>query len=209
MRIGLRFPRSVLLVFPWCSALWGYSIRSACYGPCFFLGIDSRKLCDQSWGACTVAKLSSYSVKSLLLSSSGRFLVSEYLTLSEPGGVSLLSRESTSVNSSFVIRWSVESAFVRVLSIPSRLLSFHPDHSDCSAGRSGGAVDYCIGSYEVGGGIVRSAVLHLSVELAEVSKCCVSVETETEAFPLPVLCFTDHSLERFCLLLHLRLNSQM
>ena len=40
------------------------------------------------------------------------------------------------------------------------------------------------GIYEVGGFGVRSAALHLLVELPEVSQCCVSVEHVTEAFPL-------------------------
>ena len=38
------------------------------------------------------------------------------------------------------------------------------------------------GIYEVGGCGVHSADLHLLVELQEVSKCCVSVESVTEAF---------------------------
>ena len=55
------------------------------------------------------------------------------------------------------------------------------------------------GIYEVGGVGVRSAALHLSVELSEVSECCVSVESVMEAFSLPVFCFTGHSFEHFCL----------
>ena len=57
-----------------------------------------------------------YSVKSSLLSSIGTFLMCEHLTLSGPRAVSLLSPESVSVNSSFVIRPSSEPASVRVLS---------------------------------------------------------------------------------------------
>ena len=59
---------------------------------------------------------------------------------------------------------------------------------------------YCsTGIYEVRGDAC-SADLHLSlVELPEVSECCVSVESVTEAFPLPVFCLTGHSLEHFCL----------
>ena len=63
--------------------------------------------------------------------------------------------------------------------------------------------------YEVGGVGVRSATLHLSVELPEVSECCVSVESITEAFLLPVFCFTGHSLEHFCLFFHERFNGQV
>ena len=58
----------------------------------------------------------SYSMKSLLLSSTDQFLMSEYLTLSGPGAVSLLNPESESVNSSSVIRSSFEPASVRDLS---------------------------------------------------------------------------------------------
>ena len=50
---------------------------------------------------------------------------------------------------------------------------------------------------------------YLSVELPEVSGCCVSVESVTQAFPLPIFCFLGHSLEYFCLFLHLCLNSQI
>ena len=46
--------------------------------------------------------------------------MSEYLTLSGPGAVSLLSPESASVNSSSVIMSSFEPASVRVLSSPSQ-----------------------------------------------------------------------------------------
>ena len=51
--------------------------------------------------------------------------------------------------------------------------------------------------------------LHLSVELPEMSECCVSIENVTDAFPLPVLCFTGQSLEQICLFLHLHLKSQI
>ena len=70
-----------------------------------------------------------------------------------------------------------------------RLLSFRPDCSDCSSGRMVGVVlsffpsclQYCsTGIYEVCGVGVRSAALDLSVELPEVSGCCVSVENVTE-----------------------------
>ena len=50
--------------------------------------------------------------------STDRFLMSEYLTLSGPETVSLFSPESTSVNSSSVIRSSFKPASVRVLSSP-------------------------------------------------------------------------------------------
>ena len=62
-------------------------------------------------------KLSSNRLKSLLLLSTDRFLMSEYLTLSGPGAVSLLSLESASVNFSYVIRSSFELVSVRVLSV--------------------------------------------------------------------------------------------
>ena len=47
----------------------------------------------------------------LALLCTDRFLMSEYLTLSGPGAVSLLSPESASVNSSSVIMSSFEPAF--------------------------------------------------------------------------------------------------
>ena len=107
------------------------------------------------------------------------------------------------------------SGFCPVLS---RLLSFHPDCSDYSAGQSIGVVlspfpsciQYCsTGIYEVTGVGVGSAALDLSVELPEVSGICVSVEIVTEAFRLPVVCFTCHSVEHFCLFSHVRYNSQV
>ena len=121
--------------------------------------------------------------------------MSEYLTLSEPGAVSLLSPESASVNSSSVIRLSFEPASVGVLSSPFQT-AFLPS-----------SLQYCsTGIYEVGGVGVHSAALHLSVELPEVSECCVSIESVTEVFPLSV---TGHSLEHFCLFFHERFNSQV
>ena len=66
-------------------------------------------------GTCPVAKLYSYSLKSSLSLSTDRFLMSEHLTLSGSGAVSLLSPESDSVNSSSVIRSSFEPAAVGVL----------------------------------------------------------------------------------------------
>ena len=52
------------------------------------------------------------------MSSSDRFLMSVYLTLSGPGAVSLPNPESASVNSYSVVKWSFEPASVRVLSSP-------------------------------------------------------------------------------------------
>ena len=60
-----------------------------------------------------------------------------------------------------------------------------------------------------GGGRGGCSTAYLSVELPEVSGCCVSVESVTQAFPLPIFCFLGHSLEYFCLFLHLCLNSQI
>ena len=76
-----------------------------------------------------------------LLSSSGRFLMYEYLTLSGSGAVPFLSPESASGNSSSAMRSSFETVSVRVF-CPTffRLLSFHPDCSDHTAGRSAGIV---------------------------------------------------------------------
>ena len=59
-----------------------------------------------------------YSPKSSLLLSTDRFLMSDYLTLSGPVVVSLLSPESASVDSSSVIRSSFEPVSVRVVSSP-------------------------------------------------------------------------------------------
>ena len=82
------------------------------------VGIGLKLLSDPSPGTCPVGKLPSCSLKSLLLLSTDRFLMSEYLILSVPGAVSLLSPESSSVTSSSVIRSSFEPASVRVLSSP-------------------------------------------------------------------------------------------
>ena len=82
------------------------------------------------------------SMKISLLSSSDRFLMSEYLTLSGPGAVSLLSSESASVNSSSVVRLSFKPASVSFCPALSRLHSFHPVYFDCSAGRSIACLQY-------------------------------------------------------------------
>ena len=48
-------------------------------------------------------------------------------------------------------------------------------------------LQYCsTGVCEVGGDGVCNTALHLLAELPELSKCCVSVESVTKAFPLPV-----------------------
>ena len=71
-------------------------------------------------------------------------------------------------------------------------------------------LQYCsIGICEVTGGDVCSAALHLLVKLPEVSESYVTVKSVTEVFPLPVFCFTGHSLGHFCLFLHLRLKSDL
>ena len=153
--------------------------------------------------------------------------MSEYLTLSGPGAVSLLSPESALANSSSVIRSSFEPASVRVLSSPfqTAFLSSRLFWLLCWTKRWSSAEPFSLlvfstallawhlwgggGGGGGGGAGVRSAALHLSVELPEVSECCVSVESVTEAFPLPVLCFTGHSLEHFCPFFHVRFNSQV
>ena len=56
---------------------------------------------------------------------------------------------------------------------------------------------------------IRSAALRLFVELPEVSECCVPVESVTGVFPRPVFRFTSHSLEHFCVFLHVRFNIQV
>ena len=80
------WPRSFPLVFPWCSALRGYGVHSTCYGLCPVWGL--------TWGKYVTnfrepVLLQSFlrtvcTVKCSLLSSTDRFLMSEYLTLSEP-----------------------------------------------------------------------------------------------------------------------------
>ena len=108
-------------------------MRPVCYGPCPIWSL--RLLCDQSSGACYEA----FCVQSeaLALASTDRFLMSEYLTLSGPEAVSLLSPESASVNSSSVIRSSFELASVRVLSSPFQIafLSSWLFRSLCWTGR--------------------------------------------------------------------------
>ena len=39
------------------------------------------------------------------------------------------------------------------------------------------------------------------------SECCVSVESVTKTSLLPDICFTGHSLDRFCRFFHMRFNS--
>ena len=60
--------------------------------------------------------------------------MSEYLSLSGPGAVSLIIPESAPVNTSSVIRSSIELASIRILSAVPRLLLFNPYCSDYTAG---------------------------------------------------------------------------
>ena len=146
----------------------------------------------------------------LSLVSMDRFLMSEYLTLSGPEALSLLSPESVSVNSSSVIRSSFEPASVRILSSPFHIafLSSTLFWLLCWTKRWSSAEPFSLlvfsiappSIHEAGGNGFRSAALHLSVELPELSECCVSDESVTDSFPLPVFCFTGHFLEHLSFL---------